>query len=207
MLCTCWTYLAQPTVYNPTNIGLTLKLRLIFRTKYAKEMKIRYTFLCNIISPFQFYPEMLEFYSQIALSIGLPQYTHVSGSIYLNCIFNYSRLAVVWIPLQLAPIVQTSFGLTLVLLAWCLVEIVRYSYYATNLINVNIGILTWLRYTLFIILYPMGVTGEVWCYVDSLAYWKTSKAYSYDMPNTLNFTFQPYVVTLLVILFYLPGEK
>ena len=113
----------------------------------------------------------------------------------------------VWIPLQLAPIVQTSFGLTLVLLAWCLVEIVRYSYYATNLINVNIGILTWLRYTLFIILYPMGVTGEVWCYVDSLAYWKTSKAYSYDMPNTLNFTFKPYVVTLLVILFYLPGEK
>ena len=113
----------------------------------------------------------------------------------------------VWIPLQLAPIVQTSFGLTLVLLAWCLVEIVRYSYYATNLINVNIGILTWLRYTLFIILYPMGVTGEVWCYVDSLAYWKTSKAFSYDMPNTLNFTFQPYVVTLLVILFYLPGKQ
>ena len=27
MLCTCWTDLAQPTVYNPTNIGLTLKLR------------------------------------------------------------------------------------------------------------------------------------------------------------------------------------
>ena len=86
-----------------------------------------------------------------------------------------------------------------------MVEIVRYSYYATNLINVNIGLLTWLRYTLFIILYPMGVTGEVWCYFESLNYWKSSKAFSYDMPNTLNFTFKPYVLTLLVILFYLPG--
>ena len=121
------------------------------------------------------------------------------------CFPLYSRLAVVWIPIQFASNAQTSFGITLVLLAWCMVEIVRYSYYATNLINVNIGLLTWLRYTLFIILYPMGVTGEVWCYFESLNYWKSSKAFSYDMPNTLNFTFKPYVLTLLVILFYLPG--
>ena len=111
----------------------------------------------------------------------------------------------VWIPIQFAANAQTSFGLTLVLLAWCLVEIFRYSYYAVNLINVNLSILTWMRYTLFIILYPMGVTGELWCWYESIAFWKNSKSMSYEMPNLLNFTFQPYVVTIMIMLYYIPG--
>lgn len=123
----------------------------------------------------------------------------------IKLFFHYSRLAVVWIPIQFAANAQTSFGLTLVLLAWCLVEIFRYSYYAVNLINVNLSILTWMRYTLFIILYPMGVTGELWCWYESIAFWKNSKSMSYEMPNPLNFTFQPYVVTIMIMLYYIPG--
>ena len=28
---------------------------------------------------------------------------------------------------------------------------------------------------------------------------------SYEMPNPLNFTFQPYVVTIMIMLYYIPG--
>lgn len=91
------------------------------------------------------------------------------------------------------------------LFAWCLTEIIRYSYYALNLVNINLSILTWLRYTLFIVLYPMGVTGEMWCYFDSLSYLKSSKWMRIDLPNTYNFTFSPYILTILILFLYLPG--
>ena len=91
------------------------------------------------------------------------------------------------------------------LTAWCITEVIRYSYYAVGLCQINISILTWLRYTLFIVLYPLGVTGELWCYYDSLHFLKTSKFMSLAMPNKFNFIFSPYVVTLMVMLFYIPG--
>eukprot|EP01061_Rhynchopus_euleeides_P042497 TRINITY_DN74125_c0_g1_i1.p1 TRINITY_DN74125_c0_g1~~TRINITY_DN74125_c0_g1_i1.p1 ORF type:complete len:721 (+),score=344.28 TRINITY_DN74125_c0_g1_i1:52-2214(+) len=48
----------------------------------------------------------------------------------------------------------------MMLFAWSLTEVIRYTFYGTP---VDIAPLTWLRYTLFIVLYPMGVTGEIGC--------------------------------------------
>lgn len=121
----------------------------------------------------------------------------------LSCLF--SRLGVVWVPLHFVLKAQTSPGVTLVLFAWSLTETIRYPYYALNLINVNVGLLTWLRYTLFIFLYPMGVTGELWCYCDSLSFWKTGKLFSIALPNQWNFTFSPYVLIVMVLIMYIPG--
>lgn len=52
-------------------------------------------------------------------------------------------------------------GLHLIMFAWGITEIVRYSFYYTTLIEKEIKTLTFLRYTLFLVLYPMGVTGEL----------------------------------------------
>ncbi len=52
-------------------------------------------------------------------------------------------------------------GIALILIAWSITEIVRYSYYFANLIERPWSVLTYLRYTLFLVLYPLGVTGEV----------------------------------------------
>jgi len=112
-----------------------------------------------------------------------------------------SRLAVVWLPIHFIAAAQTSPGMTIMLFAWCLTEMVRYSYYAVNLVNLNIGVLTWLRYTLFIVLYPMGVSGEMWCYISALPFLPKGM----EMPNPYNFTFSPYVATLIILLGYAPG--
>ena len=47
-----------------------------------------------------------------------------------------------------------------VLVAWTLSETIRYPYYLTNLLNAKVPLLTWLRYSAFIILYPVGGLGE-----------------------------------------------
>ena len=52
-------------------------------------------------------------------------------------------------------------GLHLIMFAWGITEVVRYSFYYTTLIEKEIKPITFLRYTLFIVLYPAGVTGEL----------------------------------------------
>lgn len=44
--------------------------------------------------------------------------------------------------------------------AWSATELIRYPFYAFNLVNMNPYILLWLRYTTFYILYPVGAISE-----------------------------------------------
>ena len=46
-----------------------------------------------------------------------------------------SRVAVLWTVVHKIDIVQTSIGLPLMLFAWTLTEIIRYSYYILNLVR------------------------------------------------------------------------
>ena len=51
-------------------------------------------------------------------------------------------------------------GVLIVSLAWSITELVRYSLYFLSLFNIQPGWLLWMRYSFFILLYPLGVTGE-----------------------------------------------
>jgi very-long-chain (3R)-3-hydroxyacyl-CoA dehydratase len=44
--------------------------------------------------------------------------------------------------------------------AWCIAEIIRYAYYVTQLFKNENKTITWLRYSAFIICYPIGLTCE-----------------------------------------------
>ncbi len=66
-------------------------------------------------------------------------------------------------------------GLHLIMFAWGITEIVRYSFYFSGLIGKEVKLLVFLRYTLFLLLYPMGVTGELliiysWMAKDGLSF-------------------------------------
>ena len=45
--------------------------------------------------------------------------------------------------------------------AWTLTEMVRYLFYALSVVDLKVGMVTWLRYTLFIVLYPIGAGSEL----------------------------------------------
>lgn len=88
----------------------------------------------------------------------------VPGSIIMTAIQVFSRLFIVWVPLFFVPIAAHPVGVAgfwFISFAWTLTELIRYPFYALNLFNACPCILTWLRYTLFLILYPMGVLGEM----------------------------------------------
>lgn len=82
-------------------------------------------------------------------------------------------------------------GITVVSVAWSITEMVRYSYYAGSLLNKEIKLLTFLRYTLFIVLYPIGITGEGMI-MFSVLKWNN---YDFSIVN---------IVIAIVMLSYLP---
>ncbi|KAF5096133.1 hypothetical protein D0Z00_002878 [Geotrichum galactomycetum] len=73
-----------------------------------------------------------------------------------------SRILVVWGVLYLFPNVGTSFAFSTCVLAWCITEILRYSYYVYTLVRPGDVpyLLTWFRYSAFFILYPLGAGSE-----------------------------------------------
>ncbi|XP_076179655.1 3-hydroxyacyl-CoA dehydratase 1 [Ptiloglossa arizonensis] len=116
-----------------------------------------------------------------------------------------SRVAVVSAVLLATPdnYAASSPGLPLALLAWSITEIIRYLYYFTNLIKFVPYFLTWLRYTLFIVLYPIGVTGELLCTYAATQYAKAyPQAFNYMFPNSWNFIY--YYMLIGIMLIYIP---
>uniref|UniRef100_M4CXT2 Very-long-chain (3R)-3-hydroxyacyl-CoA dehydratase n=1 Tax=Brassica campestris TaxID=3711 RepID=M4CXT2_BRACM len=96
-------------------------------------------------------------------------------------------------PLQLA---QTA----------AVLEIIRYSFFG---LKEALGFAPswhlWLRYSSFLVLYPTGITSEVGLIYLPLPHIKTSEMYSVRMPNTLNFSFDFFYATILVLAIYVPG--
>jgi len=59
------------------------------------------------------------------------------------------------------PPLQTSIPVAILLFAWTLSEVIRYPWYISHVLKFSPYWLTWLRYTAFIPLYPIGITCEV----------------------------------------------
>ncbi|XP_071737869.1 uncharacterized protein [Rutidosis leptorrhynchoides] len=64
--------------------------------------------------------------------------------------------------------VQESQAVFITFVAWCCIEIIRYPFYALSCLGNCPSFLTYLRYTAFIIIYPIGVLGEMWIMYQSL---------------------------------------
>ena len=90
-------------------------------------------------------------------------------------------------------------------LAWSVTEIIRYSYYMVGLIGMKFGVLTWLRYSVFIILYPLGAGSELLCIYKAYHDIAIFRPYDIELPNNYNFTFRFQYLVLLVVISYLPG--
>jgi len=78
------------------------------------------------------------------------------------------------------------FGLFFV---WSLIEVVRYPFYASQVVNKRIEPLIWLRYTMWIPLYPLGMLFEgtlIWRAIPLL---DKSERFSFSLPNAVNFSF------------------
>lgn len=81
----------------------------------------------------------------------------------------FSRYAVLWGYTYQFAQAREHWSLYLMVTSWALVEVPRYTFYAFNLYMDKVPYpLFWLRYSLFAILYPSGISGEIMQIVQSL---------------------------------------
>jgi very-long-chain (3R)-3-hydroxyacyl-CoA dehydratase len=99
------------------------------------------------------------------------------------------RSNVLFAVVKSVPEVQATPAVGAMLLAWALSEVVRYPWYAAVTAGVCPEWLTWLRYTAFIPLYPVGVVGEMHAMYLALPYIGARKLHSVMLPNPFNFAF------------------
>jgi very-long-chain (3R)-3-hydroxyacyl-CoA dehydratase len=116
----------------------------------------------------------------------------------------FSRIFVLWGFLR--PFSIIHHGVALCVISWALVEIPRYLFYAFHLLGSVPYPLLWLRYSLFAVLYPSGITGELWCVLAALPKVRQSDAWSIEMPNQLNFECRLYWLVVAVLILYVPGS-
>eukprot|EP00795_Rhopilema_esculentum_P006024 gene6024-11395_t len=85
---------------------------------------------------------------------------------------------------------HTSGIVYVLFMAWAAIEMVRYPFYVTSLFRKNFRFLTWLRYSLWVVLYPLGLTCEGLIVYRSIPYAEETRRISLDLPNQLNFSFK-----------------
>lgn len=77
-----------------------------------------------------------------------------------------------WIPFDTILEIDATLpitGFALISIAWSVTEIVRALFYLTDLLNTSVKAIVFARYTFFIFLYPIGITGEFLVMYD---FWK-----------------------------------
>lgn len=115
-----------------------------------------------------------------------------------------SRVMVVCGVLMPTLAARLTIGLPLALLAWSVTEVIRYGNYTLSLIDMVPYFIKWLRYTTFIALYPIGVTGELLCIYAAQQEVSKTKLWTISLPNTLNFAFNYQYFLIFVMLLYIP---
>ncbi|KAF8632029.1 hypothetical protein AX17_004972 [Amanita inopinata Kibby_2008] len=71
-----------------------------------------------------------------------------------------SRLYLVWAITERYKSAQLNPLYTTMILSWSITEVIRYSFYAFSLLGSEPHLLTYLRYTTFYVLYPLGAGSE-----------------------------------------------
>ncbi|XP_076911166.1 uncharacterized protein LOC143569049 [Bidens hawaiensis] len=93
--------------------------------------------------------------------------------------------------------VQELPAVLITFVAWCCIEIIRYPFYALSCLGSCPYFLTYLRYTVFIVIYPIGVVGEMWIMYRSLPVIMEKNLYA-DFFAAFPFSYYTFVKAVLI---------
>lgn len=115
----------------------------------------------------------------------------------------FSRIWALWLIIHICPEAQTSIFASLACISWGLVEVPRYLFYAAGSSKSPYP-LQWLRYSLFAILYPTGITGELGCMYTTLLYLRANPDLYTMNIGEVNIAFWHVIIFIFIV--YVPGS-
>ncbi|KAI4368820.1 hypothetical protein MLD38_017335 [Melastoma candidum] len=97
------------------------------------------------------------------------------------------------------PEVQELPSVFITFVAWCCSDVIRYAQYTLNRLKICPPWVTYIRYTAFIVLYPLGIApGEMWLMFQALPHIKETNLYE-DLFSGLPFSYHEFVSGLLLL--------
>lgn len=140
------------------------------------------------------------------LEVMHPLFGYTKSSVLVSLLQTGCRAFVLFCMIEAEPRMQTKPVVFYLFVLWCTVEIVRYPYYITQLLNVEISFLTWLRYTIWIPLYPLGIICEVIIIIRNIPYFEETQKFTISLPNSYNFALHfPSILRFYLLFLLLPG--
>ncbi|KAK0646202.1 tyrosine phosphatase-like protein [Cercophora newfieldiana] len=106
----------------------------------------------------------------------------------------FSRILLMWGISFPFPALNVNPFYSSMLVAWSITEIIRYSFFVFKQFDMVPGFLNWLRYSAFLILYPIGISSEVAMIVSALR-----------GPALTLHEYYPYAL-ISILLGYVPGS-
>ena len=133
--------------------SLTLWLNVFFNLFFAENFYLEIEVILKIVQTCAFL-EIVHSFFGLSSSVKIPSILQISA-----------RLIFVWIILEIFPETRTGWAFYAMVGSWSLIEVVRYSYYFLKVKDEKKVpyFVTWLRYSLFFVLYPLGLVGEIGC--------------------------------------------
>ncbi|KAJ4304281.1 hypothetical protein N0V88_001894 [Collariella sp. IMI 366227] len=113
-----------------------------------------------------FVPLVVDNFARITQTFALMEVLHaltgvVPAPVFTTIMQVASRLFLMWAVCWPFPENNSSAWYSSMLVAWSLTEVMRYSYFALKQVEAVPGWLHWLRYSAFLVLYPVGISSEV----------------------------------------------
>ncbi|CAG7951790.1 unnamed protein product [Penicillium salamii] len=131
--------------------------------------RILFTTITTLISSDVSSVYALEPWTRFAQTLAVAEILHAATGIVRSPVFTtftqvFARSVQVWaINYAFPDVTKPSVAYPAMLLAWATADTIRYSYFAIMLADWPIPrALKWARYSLFIILYPVGISSEWW---------------------------------------------
>ncbi|KAJ4410299.1 hypothetical protein N0V85_003978 [Neurospora sp. IMI 360204] len=146
-----------------------------------------------------FVPLVVDDFARVTQTFAVMEIFHaltgiVPAPIFTTAMQVASRLMLVWGISYPFPHLNTSAWYSSMLTAWSTTEVIRYSYFALKQVEFVPYSLHWLRYSAFLLLYPMGISSEVAMIIKALV-----------GPADKLATWYPYALGA-VLLSYIPGS-
>lgn len=188
-------------IYNLYQFVGFLYVLVVMGVRYFRDgtdsMKNTYVAVGN---PMKFI-QLLQF-----LEVMHPIFGYTKGNVLMPFMQVGGRAFVLFCMIEGEPRMQTKPVVFYLFLVWSTVEVVRYLYYISQLLNVEIYFLTWLRYTIWIPLYPLGIVCEGITILRNIPYFEETQRFTISLPNSLNFALHfPTFLRIYLLLLCMPG--
>lgn len=187
--------------YNLSQFVFFTYILVVMIIRYAKEGPDSMAGTYVAVGPVFKFCQLMQF-----LEVMHPMFGYTKGSVLIPFLQVTGRALILFAMVDAEPRMQTKPVVFYMFFIWALVEVVRYPYYIGQVYKINIGFLTWLRYSVWIPLYPLGILCEGIIILRNIPYFEETGRFSVSMPNKWNFTFHcPTVMKLYLLVLFVPG--